>query len=318
MQRTLFVISSFALAASTSSAGVITLDPPVATVSQGDIVEFTVTIAATDLADFDAIDVLLSSDLAGLNLAFSYDATFNPSLIASDPTALGSFSSDILIGGFKIDGWQAPVVLGTLSVDTTALSPATYSEAIGARSQREQEVGLGTFSKVTSGVDSEPLSGTADIVITDPNADSGATGGSDGTPPDGGGDAGTGVDTDGDGVEDSADVFPEDSAETVDTDGDGLGDNADLDDDGDGIEDADDPTPLGDAGASGDAGGDTGTGSDGGSQDATGGEDATGGDAAPVSIPACGAGLAGVMLATFLGLFAVRGRRACGAVLRRE
>ena len=36
------------------------------------------------------------------------------------------------------------------------------------------------------------------------------------------------VDTDGDGVADSADAFPNDATETVDTDGDGIGDNADA------------------------------------------------------------------------------------------
>lgn len=54
------------------------------------------------------------------------------------------------------------------------------------------------------------------------------------------------VDTDNDGVGDNADSFPEDSTETVDTDGDGVGDNADffisdasetVDTDGDGVGD---------------------------------------------------------------------------------
>ena len=47
------------------------------------------------------------------------------------------------------------------------------------------------------------------------------------------------VDSDGDGVSDSADAFPEDATETVDTDGDGIGNNADADDDNDGLSDAD-------------------------------------------------------------------------------
>ena len=39
------------------------------------------------------------------------------------------------------------------------------------------------------------------------------------------------MDTDGDGVGDNADAFPNDPTETVDTDGDGVGDNADTPDD---------------------------------------------------------------------------------------
>ena len=42
-------------------------------------------------------------------------------------------------------------------------------------------------------------------------------------------------DTDGDGIEDSADDFPYDPTESVDTDGDNIGDNADTDDDGNGM-----------------------------------------------------------------------------------
>ena len=45
-------------------------------------------------------------------------------------------------------------------------------------------------------------------------------------------------DTDGDGVPDADDAFPQDPTETVDTDGDGIGNNADTDDDNDGIADA--------------------------------------------------------------------------------
>lgn len=41
------------------------------------------------------------------------------------------------------------------------------------------------------------------------------------------------IDSDGDGVPDDDDAFPNDPAETTDTDGDGIGNNADMDDDGD-------------------------------------------------------------------------------------
>ena len=60
------------------------------------------------------------------------------------------------------------------------------------------------------------------------------------------------TDTDGDGVGDNADAFPNDGSETLDTDGDGVGDNADafpndasetLDTDGDGVGDNADAFP---------------------------------------------------------------------------
>lgn len=54
----------------------------------------------------------------------------------------------------------------------------------------------------------------------------------------------TNQDSDGDGVPDSMDAFPNDPNESVDTDGDGTGNNADPDDDGDGVPDVDDDFPL--------------------------------------------------------------------------
>ena len=52
------------------------------------------------------------------------------------------------------------------------------------------------------------------------------------------------ADTDGDGVLDVEDAFPEDPNETADNDGDGIGDNADADDDNDGTADDVDAFPL--------------------------------------------------------------------------
>ena len=53
-----------------------------------------------------------------------------------------------------------------------------------------------------------------------------------------------GVDSDGDGIPDVADVFPLDAAEFIDTDGDGVGNHADTDDDNDAISDNLDGMPL--------------------------------------------------------------------------
>ncbi len=52
------------------------------------------------------------------------------------------------------------------------------------------------------------------------------------------------ADTDGDGVPDSDDAFPNDPSESKDFDGDGIGDNADADDDGDGVDDNVDAFPY--------------------------------------------------------------------------
>lgn len=51
------------------------------------------------------------------------------------------------------------------------------------------------------------------------------------------------TDTDGDGIIDSLDAFPDDATESADTDGDGIGDNTDTDIDGDGVDNLNDPSP---------------------------------------------------------------------------
>ncbi len=52
------------------------------------------------------------------------------------------------------------------------------------------------------------------------------------------------TDTDGDGITDDQDAFPNDASEWLDTDGDQIGNNADDDDDNDGIADSRDGAPL--------------------------------------------------------------------------
>ena len=52
------------------------------------------------------------------------------------------------------------------------------------------------------------------------------------------------VDTDGDGASDEVDAFPDDASEYLDTDEDGVGNNADTDDDGDDVIDSEDSDPL--------------------------------------------------------------------------
>lgn len=51
-------------------------------------------------------------------------------------------------------------------------------------------------------------------------------------------------DDDGDGVADDVDLFPLDPSESIDSDGDGIGNNADTDDDNDGAPDTDDSFPF--------------------------------------------------------------------------
>ncbi|MCH8829175.1 MAG: hypothetical protein IID45_06315 [Planctomycetes bacterium] len=93
--------------------------------------------------------------------------------------------------------------------------------------QPNEDVGGGTHTKYSSAA--VGASGGAGGTSSGGPGSPGSAGGANQTG--GGGGGGGTVDTDGDGVDDNTDAFPDDPSETTDTDGDGVGDNADPDDD---------------------------------------------------------------------------------------
>ena len=219
-------------------AGEVTFEPPVATVAPGGTASYTVTIASTDVMSFTSLDMLLSSDTEGLGLDFIYADSFQGSFPPGDPVAVGIFPTDLSVGGFKVDGWQAPLVVGTLTIEAGDLAHGRYDNIVQVRPDAEQAAGSEPFSIVVSStLVVETIRGAATLIVSDPATDS-----------------------DRDGVPDETDAFPDDPNETMDSDNDGVGDNADPDDDNDGIPDLQDPTPTGGTGDPGDGGGDNGTG----------------------------------------------------------
>ncbi len=208
-----------AIGASPVWGGVVAFDPPVVTVTPGVPATFTVSIASMDRAQFDFIDLLFSSDTPGLSLSFTYDPSFETSLDPPEPSSPFLFASDLFVGGVNFDLWQAPIVLGTLRVETSDLEPGTYDEIVAVRPDLEASLFGSLISQAGTAGEGELLIGAAGLVVVDSDAD-------------------------GDGVGDEADAFPTDPTETIDTDGDGLGDHADTDDDNDGVLDVNDDFPL--------------------------------------------------------------------------
>ncbi len=211
------------MAASGAAGGTVTFDPPTATVMPGETAGFRVVIESTGLAEFGAIDLLFASDTPGLNLSFIYDPSFVTSLEPAVPAQFSAFSSDLIVGAVNFELWSTPVVVGTLSIDTTGLAPGTYDNVIALRPDVEEEVLGAVVSQVSRGStdQTDALSGAASLIVS-----------------------GTATDTDGDGVSDGVDAFPDDPNETSDNDQDGVGDNADPDDDGDDVPDVEDDLPF--------------------------------------------------------------------------
>lgn len=165
--------------------------------------------------------------------------------------------------GLILDLTTAPVLVAGFD--------ATVSGSGSLNVVGSTEGGLTTSAEVHAGFDPRVVFSLADATLSGGQLELTVGGGGGG-----GGSGDTTLDSDGDGVPDSADAFPDDPTETTDSDGDGVGDVADTF--------PDDPTQGGD--------GDTGD---------------TGGGGGEVPGP-CGAGTAPAMLMMLLTFGVVRTR----------
>ncbi len=162
-------------------------------------------------------------------------------------TAVGGDNYTVDYDATDIDG-------GTLT--WTLVTTADWLEIDAATGVLNGIAEVGTFSIQVIVSDGNGGSASSHFTLTVTQLDSDGDGvpdGSDAFPQDPNESAdtdadGTGnnadTDDDDDAAPDAEDDFPLDPNETLDTDGDGTGNNADTDDDGDGVADADDPEPL--------------------------------------------------------------------------
>jgi hypothetical protein len=143
-------------------------------------------------------------DDAGNESNYSTEISHTVGLITHTITAsAGSHGSITPAGSVVVNNAASQTVTITPEQDYQVLEVRVDGTLIGTATSY-------TFNNVTA-----DHTITASFVFVDPNPDS-----------------------DGDGVPDGQDAFPQDSNETTDTDNDGTGNNADNDDDGDGIPDA--------------------------------------------------------------------------------
>lgn len=131
MHRSLAILLTItALGCQTAQAGVVLFDPPEITIdpSTGPTTgAFTVTVVS-DQALIDNIKLILASEDVALT-GFDYEPAmlfaFGP--FAVSPQLFGLWPHDLVVGGFSASGAiRSPLVLGTLEVDASGLSPGDY------------------------------------------------------------------------------------------------------------------------------------------------------------------------------------------------
>jgi hypothetical protein len=187
--------------------------------------------------------------LSNVQVEEDLDATFGPiftvdSLAIEDltdavftvnlPGFNGIGNTDLLAGTnntLAVNGWG--VLRLTVTV-TPATLPVTYENTAVGTANGPDNTSTYDESNDDTGATPDPI---------DPDSDGNPNEPEENTPtpvsfPN------TGNDSDGDGVPDDQDAFPNDPNEWNDNDNDGTGDNADPDDDNDGVDDVDDAFPL--------------------------------------------------------------------------
>jgi hypothetical protein len=136
-------------------------------VNEGDDAVFEVFVQSSSLASFDTVFMVVGSD-EGLPLNFQFAQSFLnlTTLVPADPTSFGVYPSDSAFGGnrFANPAFTAPLLVGTLTVDTTGLGLGAVRDVF-VSAERETEMIGSPLSLVASGAVQDPLSGTGQFTI---------------------------------------------------------------------------------------------------------------------------------------------------------
>jgi len=176
MKKGLGAVAALALATSSAMAGTVSFSGS-STILPGSSATFDVSVDSTSLASFDTVNVIIGS-LDGLGLNFVFDAGFvaSTTLPPAAPAEVGIYAAvvptakDIGFGGNNLDAspWTAPVLIGTLTVDTSGLA-AGASATVGIDTTFETDLLGSPASLVGSGANQDPLSGSVTInVVPEP------------------------------------------------------------------------------------------------------------------------------------------------------
>jgi hypothetical protein len=153
---------------STAFGGIVSFSPVSQSVLPGEDAVYDITISESTLGGFDTVSLLLGSD-DGLAMTVEYAQSFvdTTSLPPAAPTPFGVYASDLNFGGNNFGGWQAPLLIGTLTIDTTGLAEGTYSFGVSA-AEETNRIGSG-LSSLALGFESEGVEGSGRLnVVPEP------------------------------------------------------------------------------------------------------------------------------------------------------
>ncbi len=167
MRKAVLTLAGIALLNASAFAGTVGFSGSGASVVEGsgDVVEMGISIDSSSLAPFDTVSLLLGSDSA-LNWTITYDqgfidtATFAPAA----PAAFGVFATDANFGGNNFGaGWNAPLVVATVAIDTTGLPQGDYD--IFVSSDREANDIGSALSTIAAGFSADGAEGAGTFSV---------------------------------------------------------------------------------------------------------------------------------------------------------
>jgi hypothetical protein len=137
---------------------------PVGTAS----IDMSVSVDSSSLADFDTVFMVVGSDRADMPLSFVYAPSFvsQTTLTPADPVSFGVYPNDVAFGGndFAAPFFTAPLLVGTLTINTAALPEGTYEVFVSASRETEM-IGSALSLVAKGGVNTDELAGSGTFTV---------------------------------------------------------------------------------------------------------------------------------------------------------
>ncbi len=137
MRKAGMSLACLLMAGSVALGGTVSFDPATQEVLPGEAARFDISVTSTTLEVMDTINLLVGSHTAFAGFAFDFDqayidsATFDP-----DATPFGVYASDLNLAANNLSGgWTAPILIGTLTFDTTGLAEGKYDVMVSTSTE---------------------------------------------------------------------------------------------------------------------------------------------------------------------------------------